>query len=325
MSDNPSVLLEVNDLKKWFVSSKGMFSRQKGYVKAVNGVSFKVNRGETLGIVGESGCGKSTLGRTIIRLLSPTSGQVLFEGEDYLALSDDQLRKKCKDMQIIFQDPYASLDPRMTVGDLIGEPIDIQHVYHNRKDRNERILELLDICGLNREYVRRYAHEFSGGQRQRIGIARALALNPKLVICDEPVSALDVSIQAQILNLMEEIQQKLDVTYIFISHDLSVVKYVSNNVAVMYLGKIVEIAPKDKLYAHSMHPYTKALLSAIPIPDTRVKRERIMLKGDIPSPIDLPSGCCFRTRCPQAEAKCAEVEPELVESESGHFCACHFQ
>ncbi len=324
MSENVTPLLEVKDLKKWFPSSGGIFEKRGRYVKAVNGVSLSINRGETLGVVGESGCGKSTLGRTIIRLIEPTGGQVKFMGEDYLALSGEDLRRKRRHMQIIFQDPYASLDPRMTVGDLIGEPLDIQKEFPNRKDRNDRVLELLDIVGLSQDYVQRYAHEFSGGQRQRIGIARALALRPQMLICDEPVSALDVSIQAQILNLMEEIQSTLGVTFLFISHDLSVVKYVSNNVAVMYLGKVVEIAPKAELYSDSRHPYTKALLSAIPIPDTRVKKKRVPLFGDIPSPIDLPSGCCFRTRCPQAQDICTQQEPELTGAD-GHMCACHFQ
>jgi len=320
---NSTTLLEVKDLHKWFAVSQGLLGRKAGYVKAVNGVSFAINRGETLGVVGESGCGKSTLGRTVMRLIEPTQGQVLFNGEDYLALSDSALRHRRREMQIIFQDPYASLDPRMTVGDLIGEPLDIQKVYSTRQERNNKVLELLDIVGMNRDYVRRYAHEFSGGQRQRIGIARALSLSPELIVCDEPVSALDVSIQAQILNLMEEIQRNLGVTYLFISHDLSVVKYVSDNVAVMYLGKIVEIAPKDGLYSDSRHPYTKALLSAIPIPDTTVKRQRVMLYGDIPSPLDIPSGCCFRTRCPEAGELCAQSEPQLIDIGNGHLCACH--
>ena len=317
------LLLEVNNLHKWFAVSEKFFSFKKQLLKAVNGVSFKVQRGETLGIVGESGCGKTTLGRTIIRLTQPTGGEVRFLGEDFLALENAELRDKRRQMAIILQDPYGSLDPRMTVGDLIGEPLDIQKIFSSKHERNKRVLELLDIVGLNREYIRRYAHEFSGGQRQRIGIARALALNPQLIICDEPVSALDVSIQAQILNLMEDIQHSMGVTYIFISHDLSVVKHVSDNVAVMYLGKIVEIAPKLKLYDESLHPYTKALLSAIPIADTRVKKQRKILQGDIPSPINLPIGCSFMSRCPNAEDICSKEVPELSEWKDGHFCACH--
>jgi len=323
MSGTPAPLLEVNNLKKWFPVSQGLFGGKKAFVKAVNDVSFTLERGKTLGIVGESGCGKTTLGRTLMRLTAPTGGQVIFDGSDFLALQNEILRKERCKMQIIFQDPYASLDPRMTVGDLVGEPLDIQRVYNSRRERNERVLQLLDLCGLDADYVRRYAHEFSGGQRQRIGIARALALNPLLVICDEPVSALDVSIQAQILNLMKDIQAKLGVTYIFISHDLGVVKHVSNDVAVMYLGKIVEIAPKANLYADSRHPYTHALLAAIPIPDTKVKRKKEIMYGDIPSPQDLPSGCCFRTRCPLAREICAQEEPVLRDREDGHFCACH--
>jgi len=323
MMETAAPLLEVKNLKKWFPVSQGLFGRKKAFVKAVNDVSFTVDRGRTLGVVGESGCGKTTLGRTLMRLVEPTGGQVVFDGLNFLSLGDDELRKERSKMQIIFQDPYASLDPRMTVGDLVGEPLDIQRVYGSRRERNDRVLQLLDICGLDSDYVRRYAHEFSGGQRQRIGIARALALNPLLVICDEPVSALDVSIQAQILNLMKEIQEKLKVTYIFISHDLGVVKHVSDDVAVMYLGKIVEIAPKAGLYEDSRHPYTRALLAAIPIPDTSVKRKKEIMYGDIPSPQDLPSGCCFRTRCPLAAGICANEEPVLRDREDGHFCACH--
>ena len=319
----PEVLLEVNELHKWFHVSAGIFSSKKHIIRAVNGVSFKVNKGETLGIVGESGCGKTTLGRTILRLIEPTDGGINFMGEDFWKLEGVELRKKRGLMQIIFQDSYASLDPRMTVGDLIGEPLDIQRVFSSKQERNARVLELLDIVGLSRDYIRRYAHEFSGGQRQRIGIARALALNPHLIVCDEPVSALDVSIQAQILNLMEEIQQNMGVSYVFISHDLSVVKHVSDNVAVMYLGKIVEIAPRNKLYDSSLHPYTKVLLSAIPIPDTRLKREKLLFEGEVPSPIDLPSGCCFRTRCPHAQLICEEEVPELTMRSDGHYCACH--
>ena len=320
---NPETLLKVSGLRKTFQVSAGLFSFKKHEVQAVNGVSFEVNKGEALGIVGESGCGKTTLGRVILRLIEPTSGEIYFMGEDFLKLEGHELRKKRGLMQIIFQDSYASLDPRMTVGDLIGEPLDIQKAYPTKKERDGRILELMDIVGLGKDYIRRYAHEFSGGQRQRIGIARALALKPKLIVCDEPVSALDVSIQAQILNLMEEIQKSLGVSYIFISHDLSVVKYVSDNVAVMYLGKIVEIAPRNKLYDSSKHPYTNVLLSAIPIPDTRVKRKKLKFEGEVPSPIDLPSGCCFRTRCPHATQVCIDEVPGLTDLGDGHFVACN--
>ena len=323
MSESNAPLLEVKNLTKFFPVSQGFLGRKTATVKAVNDVSFTVKRGETLGIVGESGCGKTTLGRTLMRLIEPSGGQIIFDGEDYLALKDEDLRKKRCKMQIIFQDPFASLDPRMTLGDLVGEPLDIQRVFPHRRDRNARVLELLETVGLDPDYVRRYAHELSGGQRQRIGIARALALNPLMLICDEPVSALDVSIQAQILNLMEEIQQKTGVTYIFISHDLSVVKHVSDNVAVMYLGKIVEIAPKERLYDDSRHPYTKALLAAIPVPDTTVKRKKELMYGDIPSPMNLPSGCCFHTRCPFAKEICTQKEPTLKDRNDGHFCACH--
>jgi len=272
--------------------------------------------------VGESGCGKSTLGYLVIRLLNPTSGQIFFDGEDFLALRDEDLRRKRRAMQIIFQDSFASLDPRMTIGDIIGEPLDIQRACASRSERQERILELMGLCGLESAYIRRYAHEFSGGQRQRIGIARALALSPSLVVCDEPVSALDVSIQAQILNLLMELKERLGLSYLFISHDLGVVKYVSDYVAVLYLGKIVEIAPRDDIYENARHPYTKALLSAIPIADTRVKRERLRLTGSIPSPINLPSGCSFHTRCPMADERCRNEAPPSEERTPGHFVAC---
>lgn len=317
------VLLDVKGLKKWFLVKRGLFGKPNQYVKAVNGVDFYVRRGETLGVVGESGCGKSTLGRTTMRLIEPTDGKIIFDGEDFSALRKAELQKRRRDMQIIFQDPFASLDPRMTVGDIIAEPLDIQRIFKTRAERNDRVVELCSIVGLDPDYLKRYAHEFSGGQRQRIGIARSLALSPKLIVCDEPVSALDVSIQAQVVNLMEEIQQRTGVAYIFISHDLSVVKYISDKVAVMYLGRIVEIAPKDKLYADSRHPYTRALLSAIPIPDPESKRMRIRLEGDIPSPMHLPSGCCFHTRCPHATEQCRAVEPQLTRIAGDHFCACH--
>jgi oligopeptide transport system ATP-binding protein len=318
------VILEVKKLKKWFSIRESFFSMEQKYVKAVNGVSFSVKYGETLGVVGESGCGKSTMGRSLMRLIPPTEGEIMFDGVDFMALDDKELRRRRTDMQIIFQDPYASLDPRMTVGELIGEPLNIQKVYQgDKKAHNERLKELMQTVGLDPDFLSRFAHEFSGGQRQRIGIARAMALSPKLIVCDEPVSALDVSIQAQVINLMKEIQQKTNVAYIFISHDLSVVKYVSDRIAVMYLGKIVEIAPRDDLYSRSQHPYTVALLSAIPIPDPTFSRKRIVLEGDIPSPVDLPPGCCFRPRCPRAGAVCAEKEPEFKWIADNHYCACH--
>ncbi len=318
-----SPLLEVQGLKKWFLVKKGRFGKPDRYVKAVNGVDFSVRSGETLGVVGESGCGKSTMGRSVMRLIEPTSGKVLFDGGDFTALNQQELRKKRAEMQIIFQDPFASLDPRMTVGDIIGEPMDIQKLHASRAEREDHIIDLCDLVGLDPDYLKRYAHEFSGGQRQRIGIARALALSPKLIVCDEPVSALDVSIQAQVINLMEEIQQKRGVAYIFISHDLSVVKYISDSVAVMYLGKIVEIAPKNSLYSAAAHPYTQALMSAIPIADPEHARKRIRLQGDIPSPMNLPAGCCFHTRCPYVTSRCTQEEPELRPVGDRHLCACH--
>jgi len=318
-------LVEVKNLKKWFETSDHFLSVKKNYVKAVNGVSFKVNKGETLGVVGESGSGKTTLGRSILRLTEPTGGEILLEGQDFLKFNKRELRKNRDSLSCIFQDPQASLNPRLTIGDVIADPMRIQRKPATKQERYEKVLKLLDVVGLNRDVMWRYPHEFSGGQRQRIGIARALALSPKLVICDEPVSALDVSLQSQVLNLMADIQQSLGVTYIFISHDLSVVKYVSDNIAVMYLGKIVEIAPKEKLYDHPIHPYTEALLSAIPIPDTKVKRKKIILQGDIPNPMNIPSGCCFRTRCSEAKDICAESAPEMKEYSKGHFYACHLR
>jgi oligopeptide/dipeptide ABC transporter ATP-binding protein len=318
-------LVEVKNLQKWFETSDHFFSVKKNYVKAVNGVSFKVNKGETLGVVGESGSGKTTLGRTILRLTEPTGGEVLLDGQDFLKFNKRELRKNRDSLGCIFQDPQASLNPRFTVGDIIADPMRIQRNPATKQERYQKVLELLDVVGLNRDVMWRYPHEFSGGQKQRIGIARALALNPKLVICDEPVSALDVSLQSQVLNLMADIQEKLGVTYIFISHDLSVVKYVSDNIAVMYLGKIVEIAPKEKLYDNPLHPYTQALLSAIPIPDTKVRRNKILLQGDIPNPMNVPSGCCFRTRCAEAKDICADEIPEMKEQSAGHFYACHMR
>lgn len=318
------VLLEVKSLKKYFPIKKGIFSKTVAHVKAVDGVDFYVKNGETLGLVGESGCGKSTTGRVILRLLEATEGTVIFQGKDIMTLGKEELQEMRRNMQIIFQDPYASLNPRMTVGDIIGEALDIHGVARGRK-REEKILELLNEVGLRPQHIRRYPHEFSGGQRQRIGIARALALYPRFIVCDEPVSALDVSIQAQIINLMEELQEKFGLTYLFIAHDLSVVKHISDRVAVMYLGKIVELADKDELYESPLHPYTRALLSAIPIPDPELKRQRILLEGDVPSPVDPPRGCRFHTRCREAQDICREQDPEFKDVGDGHFVACHLR
>ncbi|MFP4457432.1 MAG: ABC transporter ATP-binding protein [Clostridia bacterium] len=317
-----SKLLEVKNVKKYFPISKGFFGI-KGDIKAVDGVSFTVNKGETVGIVGESGCGKSTLARTILKLHEPTSGEVIFNGQDIFSLKNKNMRKVRQDIQLIFQDPYSSLNPRMTIEQIIKEPL-IIHGWGDKEKRKQRVRELVDIVGLNVNQLKRYPHEFSGGQRQRIGIARALALNPKLVVCDEPVSALDVSIQSQILNLLRSLQQKLDLTFIFIAHDLSVVKHVSDKVIVMYLGKIVEIAKEKDLYDNALHPYTKALLSAIPDPNPLKRKKRIILEGDVPSPSNPPSGCRFHTRCPYAQEKCFLEEPILEKYEEEHFAACHF-
>lgn len=316
-------LLEVKDLKKWFPAKKSPFSREKVFIKAVDGVSFTLNEGETLGVVGESGCGKSTMGRSVLRLLEPTGGQVIFNGVDYTALKDKELRDSRKELQIIFQDPYASLDPRMTIGDIIAEPLDIQ-LKLPAKERMQRVLETMERAGLNTRFVNRYPHEFSGGQRQRIGIARAIVLNPKIMVCDEPVSALDVSIQAQVINLLMDLQKEMGMAYIFISHDLSVIKHISDRVAVMYLGHLVEIADKKDIYAHPMHPYTVALSSAIPVPDRKHKKEKIVLEGDLPSPANPPSGCVFHTRCYKAQDICKTEVPELKDCGNGHCCACHF-
>lgn len=319
-------LLKVEHLTKNFPITDGLFSRITGaHVSAVDDVSFSIDRGETLGLVGESGCGKSTTGRCLMRLIEPSSGSVEFDGVDVLSLKGKQLKAFRRDVQIIFQDPYASLNPRMTIGELVSEPLAI-HQVGDKASRLQRVRELLEIVGLNPEHINRYPHEFSGGQRQRIGIARALALNPKLIVCDEPVSALDVSIQAQVLNLLRELQGELGLTYLFIAHDLSVVQHVSDRVAVMYLGRIVEISDWKQLYAKPHHPYTQSLLSAAPIPDPDAQRarKRILLPGDPPSPIDPPTGCRFHTRCPIAQEICATDQPLLTEVAPGHECACHF-
>ena len=296
--------------------------RVVGQVKAVDNISFAVKKGETFGLVGESGCGKSTTGRTILRLLEPTEGQVLFEGNDIASLSGRQMQKARRDLQMVFQDPFASLNPQMTVGELIEEPMKIHKLYE-AKERKEKVLELMETVGLDVSYRQRYPHEFSGGQRQRIGIARALSLKPKLIIADKPVSALDVSIQSQVLNLLQDLQKEFGLTYVFIAHDLSVVKHISDRVGVMYLGRMVEIAPKHELYANPAHPYTQALMSAVPVPDPRHKRERIILQGDVPSPANPPMGCAFHPRCPKAFDRCKVERPELLDLGNGHFTACH--
>ena len=308
-------LLEVKNVKKYFKTPKGM-------LHAVDDVSFTINRGETLGVVGESGCGKSTTGRVVLRLLEPTEGQILMEGQDIARLNDSQMRSKRKEMQMIFQDPLASLDPRKTVGQIIEEPLKIHNIISSRHERQKRVLELMETVGLAQRYYSTYPHELDGGRRQRIGIARALSMNPKFIVCDEPVSALDVSIQAQILNLLQDLQHDMGLTYMFITHDLSVVHHFSNNIAVMYLGKIIELAPSDELFAHPTHPYTQALLSAIPVPKLENRRERIILKGEITSPINLPKACRFASRCLYATPECFGQEPELKEVAPGHQVAC---
>jgi len=318
------IILEVKDLKKYFPITKGIvIQRTVGAVKAVDGLNFFIRRGETLGLVGESGCGKSTTGRSILQLYKPTAGQVIFKGEDLTKMKRGHLRSMRRQMQIIFQDPYASLNPRMTVGAIVGEPLEIHHLASG-KEKRERVQQLLRQVGLNPYFVNRYPHEFSGGQRQRIGVARALAVNPEFIVCDEPISALDVSIQAQIINLLEELQEEYNLTYLFIAHDLSVVRHISDRVAVMYLGKIVELADRDELYDNPKHPYTQALLSAVPIPDPVVeeRRQRIILQGDVPSPVNPPKGCNFVTRCPRAMDICREKEPPFRDLGGEHFTAC---
>ena len=325
MSANNDVLLHVEDLVMHFPIYRGVIQRQVGAVRAVDGVSFDIKRGETLGLVGESGCGKSTTGRTILQLYKPTAGQVHFEGVDLVNLKGEGMRQMRRKMQMIFQDPYASLNPRMTVEQIVGEPLMV-HSAATGKEIQERVAHLLEIVNLNPAFGSRYPHEFSGGQRQRIGVARALALQPSFIICDEPISALDVSIQAQVVNLLEDLQEQFNLTYLFIAHDLSMVRHISTRVAVMYLGVIMELADRDELYTHPLHPYTQALLSAVPIPDpvADAMRKRTILEGDVPSPANPPSGCRFRTRCPIAEAKCAESRPEFREIKPGHFVACFF-
>jgi peptide/nickel transport system ATP-binding protein len=315
-------LLEIRDLKKHFPVGEGLFSRNKGAVKAVDGVSLTVEEGETLGIVGESGCGKSTLGRTILRLIEPTSGEVVFQGKNLVTMSQRELREMRRQMQIIFQDPYASLNPRMRVGDIVGEGLEI-HKLAKGKAKRDRVMELLHQVGLREDHYGRYPHEFSGGQRQRIGIARALAVNPKFIVADEPVSSLDVSIQAQIINLLQELQEKMHLTYFFISHDLRVVEHISHRVAIMYLGKIVEIAKSETIYQDAKHPYTRALLSSVPMLDISQRKEHVILQGDVPSPVHPPPGCAFHPRCAYREAICDKTEPPLDFAADGHGVACH--
>ena len=325
-STGKAPLLSVRDLRKHFAVSGGIFAREVDRVHAVDGVSFDIGTGETLGLVGESGCGKSTTGRCILRLIEPSSGQIWFKGDDVTHMGGEALRALRRDMQIIFQDPYASLNPRLTVGAIVGEALIIHKLAKSRREMDERVVQLLETVGLQADHMYRFPHEFSGGQRQRIGIARALAVDPKLIVCDEPVSALDVSIQAQVINLLEDLQEQFGLTYLFIAHDLSAVEHISTRVAVMYLGRVVEIAPARELYDNPLHPYTVAVLSAVPIPDPTVKRKRIMLRGDVPNPIRPPTGCHFHTRCPIAQfPRCSTESPPLKEGADGHSVACHFR
>ncbi len=324
-NDSKEVLLDVDNLKMHFPITQGIvFQRQVGAIKAVDGISFKLYRGETLGLVGESGCGKSTTGRSILQLYRPTAGHVNFEGVELTKIKGEELRRTRRRMQMIFQDPYASLNPRMTVGSIIGEPLEVHNIGSSKKERQDRVQDLLKTVGLNPYFVNRYPHEFSGGQRQRIGVARALAVNPSFIVCDEPISALDVSIQAQIINLLEDLQGELNLTYLFIAHDLSVVRHISDRIAVMYLGKIVELADRDELYLKPLHPYTQALLSAVPIPDPVIegKRHRMILEGDVPSPANPPKGCNFNTRCPQVMDVCRQNDPAFTDLGDGHYVAC---
>lgn len=319
LEEKEEIILEIKNLKKYYEIKQGLF--KKTMVKAVDDVSFTIKKGETLGLVGESGCGKTTLGRTVLRILEPTGGEIYFKGEKINDVNMQEYRKK---MQIVFQDPYASLDPRKTVADIIGEAMDIHHLYQDKKERKDKILDLMNLVGLNTEFYNRYPHEFSGGQRQRIGIARALSVSPEFIVCDEPVSALDVSIQAQVINMLEKLQKEQKLTYLFIAHDLAVVKHISDRIGVLYLGHLVELADSETLYQNPIHPYTQMLLSAVPIadPDESEKRKRMKLEGEIPSPINPPSGCPFRTRCPYAEDRCKEEFPQLTEREPGHQVAC---
>ena len=314
-------LIEVKDLKQYFNINTGVFKTRP--LKAVDGVSFSINKGETLGLVGESGCGKTTVGRTILHLYKPTGGEIWYNGKKID--NRDSIKEFRTKATMVFQDPYSSLNPRMTVSDIIGEPLDVHKMYSSKQERQERILELMGHVGLNSEHASRYAHEFSGGQRQRIGIARALAVNPDFIVCDEPVSALDVSIQAQVINMFDELQEQMGLTYLFIAHDLLVVRHISDRIAVMYLGHVVELAEASEIYDHPLHPYSRSLMSAVPVPDPKVARanKRIVLTGDIPSPLNAPSGCTFRTRCPYATDQCAEAVPEFKEVSQGHFVACH--
>lgn len=324
-TDLPSTnVLDVKDLKVHFPVRQGVFSQVTGYVKAVDGVSFSIQAGETVGLVGESGCGKSTIARALLRVVEPTGGSVSFMGRDLSTLNKLELRKTRKELQMVFQDPYSSLNPRMTVGAIIGEPYTIHGTYSSR-EKAERVKALMEAVGLKPEHYGRFPHQFSGGQRQRIGMARAMAFNPKLIVCDEPVSSLDVSIQAQILNLLQALQEQFSLTYLFISHDLGVVRHVSDRIAVMYLGKLVEVASKDELFMNPLHPYTRGLLSAVPVPDPEVRRERHILQGDMPSPSNPPTGCRFHTRCPEVQQVCKEQEPPMKEVSPEHYCRCHLR